>query len=95
MLIAENKWRSIKDGIDGRLIDFGKEEEIPLRTLIEELLEIVDDVVDWLGVRREIDYVHTILDKGTSADRQLKIYSETGSLKDVVDNLVAETIEGC
>lgn len=94
-LIAENKWRAIKEGIEGELIDFGKAQEVPLRFLINELLELVDDVVDELGSREEIEHVNTILKEGTSADRQLKRYSETSSLEDVVDMLAEETMMGC
>ncbi|MFQ5707973.1 MAG: carboxylate-amine ligase [bacterium] len=94
-LINENKWRAIKDGIDSKLIDFGKEEEVPLRFLVNELLELIDDVVDQLGTREEIELVRTILEEGTSADRQLRIYKETGDLKAVVDQLAEETVIGC
>ena len=93
-LVAENKWRAIKDGLDGNLVDFGKEEEVPVRYLIEELLDIVDDVVDSLGVREEIEYIRVMLEAGSSADRQLKTYEETGNLEAVVDQLAAETITG-
>jgi carboxylate-amine ligase len=94
-LIAENKWRATKDGIDGKLIDFGKQEEVPFRFLAEELLDIVDDVVDPLGSRQEIEHIRTILKQGTSADRQLAVFQETNSLEAVVDMLAAETIMGC
>ena len=94
-LIAENKWRAIKDGIDGKLIDLGKEEEVPLRLLMSELLDIIDDVVDELGTRREIERIRTILKEGTSADRQLRKYHETNDLKAVVDMLAEETVLGC
>lgn len=93
-LIRENKWRAIRYGVEGRLIDFGKREEVPVRDLALELLELVDDVLDPLGVRREAEYVQTILDEGTSADRQLATWRETGSLEAVVDQLVEETREG-
>lgn len=93
--IAENKWRAIKDGLDGQLIDFGKEEAVPIRFLLTELLELIDDVVDELGVRGEIEYIHTMLKEGTSADRQLRRYQETERLEAVVDMLVEETITGC
>lgn len=94
-LIAENKWRAIREGIDGKLIDFGIEQEVPLRFLMNELLELIDDVVDELGTRQEIEYVQTILSEGTSADRQLRVYREAGDLKAVVDLLIEETREGC
>jgi carboxylate-amine ligase len=93
-LIQENKWRAVRWGIHGKLIDFGKQKEVPVRDLILELLEFVDDVVDELGSRKELEYIHTILEHGTSADRQLRTYEETGDLNKVVDQLVAETMEG-
>ena len=93
-LIQENKWRAVRWGLEGKLIDFGKQKEVPVRDLILELLEFVDDVVDELGSRKELEYVHRIMEQGTSADRQLKIFDETGDLKSVVDQLIAETMEG-
>lgn len=84
-LINENKWRASRYGIDGRLIDFGKEQEVGTRILINELLEFVDDVVDDLGSRHAIRYVSKMLDTGTGADRQLKVYEETGNLVSVMD----------
>ncbi len=94
-LIAENKWLAVRDGIDGNLIDFGKEESVPLRFLMSELLEILQDVVEPLGIQNEIAHVETILREGTSADRQLAVYRETGDVKAVVDMLADETIMGC
>ena len=93
MLIQENKWRAVRWGLDGKMIDFGKQTEVPVRDLILELLEFIDDVVDDLGSRKEIDHVHTILKRGTSADRQLKVYEETNDLKAVVDDLINLTLE--
>ena len=66
-----------------------------LAALIHEILELIDDVVDELGTREEVEYVHTILNEGSSADRQLRVYRETGDLKAVVDALVEETSQGC
>ncbi len=93
-LIEENKWRAARWGLDGKLIDFGKREEVPMRDLAEELLGFVDDVVDELNSRREVEYLRTILRDGTSADRQLRVYKETGDLKKVVQHVVQETRAG-
>jgi len=93
-LVAENKWRAMRYGIDGRLIDFGKQAEVPMRELAVELLEFVDDVVDELGSRQAVEYVHTILRDGTSADRQLRAHHESASLTAVVDHLCDETMAG-
>lgn len=84
-LLNENKWRASRYGIDGTLIDFGKESEVNTRVLIYELLDFVDDVVDDLGSRHAINYVHKILENGTGADRQLNAYDQNNSLIDVVD----------
>ena len=93
-LIMENKWRASRYGMDGKLIDFGKQIEVPARDLIREYLEFVDDVVDELDSREEINYIHTMLDEGSGADRQLRVYQETGDLKKVVDYIIEETEAG-
>ena len=94
-LIEENKWRAVRYGLDGNLIDFGKEIERPARELIREVLEwFLHDVVDELGSRKEVEYAFRILDEGSSADRQLRTYAATGNLHDVVDHMIAETREG-
>jgi carboxylate-amine ligase len=93
-LIEENKWRAARYGIEGKMIDFGKEEEVPMKRLIPELLELVDDVVDDLGSRSAVNYVHTILNEGTSAERQLRVFEQTGDLRAVVQHVVAETRAG-
>jgi glutamate---cysteine ligase / carboxylate-amine ligase len=90
-LISENKFRASRYGLDGKLIDFGKEAEVPERELMMEYLELIDPVVDELGSREEINYIQEMLRMGTGADRQLKVYQETGDLKKVVDYMVAET----
>ncbi len=95
-LIEENKWRAVRYGLDGKLIDFGKQEELPARDLIRELIEwFIGDVVDELGSRQEVEYAYKILAEGSSADRQLRKYRETGDMKAVVDQIVAETMECC
>jgi carboxylate-amine ligase len=94
-LIEENKWRAVRYGLNGRLIDLGKQQELAAGALVRELLEwFVDDVLDELGSRAEVEYAFHILEHGTSADRQLARYRETGDLKAVVDSLIAETAEG-
>jgi len=94
-LIEENKWRAVRYGLDGNLIDFGKQAEAPAREMIRELIEwFIGDIADELGSRREIEYALTILENGSSADRQVAVYERTHDLKSVVDSLIAETAEG-
>jgi len=90
-LISENKNRAARWGLDGKLIDFGKKMEVPTESLIDELLEFIDDVVDELGSRKEIEYVKEIYRMRPGADRQLKVYEQTKSLPAVVDYIIEET----
>lgn len=93
-LIMENKLRAARWGAKGLLIDFGKQCEVPYASLLDELLEFIDEVVDDLGSRNEVDHAKTILARGTGAERQLKVFRETGSLQAVVDYVVSETEHG-
>ncbi len=93
-LILENKWRAIRYGLDGKLLDLGKQKEVPVKDLIRELLEFVDDVLDPLNSRSEVEHIHTILERGTSADEQLKVFEESGGdFNAVVDMLMIRTLE--
>jgi carboxylate-amine ligase len=94
-LIDENKWRAVRYGLDGNLIDFGKQQELPARELIRELIDwFIADVVDELGSRKDVEYAYRILEEGSSADRQIAVYDKTGDIKAVVDHLIAESREG-
>ncbi|SKB74288.1 carboxylate-amine ligase [Soonwooa buanensis] len=92
LMISENKWRASKDGIHANLIDFGKETSVPYSDLLDELLLFIDDVVDELDCRQEVEYSREILKMGTGADRQLQVFNESGGdLKAVVDYMIFET----
>ena len=93
MLIEESKWNATRHGIDGKLLDFGKEQALPARDLIKELIDFLSDEIDELGTRKEVEHALTILERGTSADRQIAIFEETGDTKTVVDWLIEETIK--
>lgn len=93
-LIEENKWRAVRYGIDGKLIDFGKQEDIPTRELILELLEFVSEAADIFGSQEELDRIRAVLREGTSADKQIRVFAETKDMKAVVDHLIHETSLG-
>ena len=93
-LIKENKFRAARYGVQGNMIDFGLQKEVPTKELILELLDFIDDVVDELGSRNEINYVHTILKEGTGAAKQLAIFEETQDLTKVVDFITSEFTKG-
>ena len=93
-LLMENKFRAVRYGLEGKLIDFGKEQEVPECDLIEEYLQFIDEVVDELGCRDAIEHIRVMIRDGSGADRQLKVYRETGELKKVVDYMAEETRAG-
>jgi len=94
-LIEENKWRAVRYGLDGKLLDLGKKKEVPARELIHELIDwFLRDVLDELGTRKEVEYAYTIMEQGSSADRQLRAFEKTNSAKAVVDLLIEETRDG-
>lgn len=95
MLIEENKWRAVRYGLDGQLIDFGKREQVPTRVLVEELLDFVSEAADIFHTQDDLDRIRALCQEGTSADRQLRVFKETGNMKAVVDDLAEQTLIGC
>src|SRR5256712_8863269 len=93
-LLDENRWRATRYGIDGKLIDFGRETEVDTRSLLNELLEFVSTEVNELGTGNEMAHIERIMREGTGADRQLAVWERTQDMKAVVDHIVAETYEG-
>src|SRR5256885_1791570 len=93
-LLDENRWRASRYGIDGKLIDFGRETEVEARSLLNELLEFVSTEVNELDTQKEMAHIERIMREGTGADRQLTVWERTQDMKAVVDHIVAETYEG-
>ena len=91
-LIDENRWRAVRYGLDGNMIDFGIEEEVPTSDLIKELLTLVEPSAARLNALDELAHIHTILQRGTGADHQIKAWNEADEeLHAVVDYLIRET----
>ena len=93
-LLDENRWRAARYGLEGKMIDFGRETEVETRSLIGEILEFVSAEADELGSRREMEHVERILREGTGADRQLAVFARTNEMKAVVQQIIGETYEG-
>jgi len=102
MLISENVWRAQRYGFDESLADFGKGELVPYVDLLEEIIDIVTPAAEELGCLAEVQSARAIVDRGTSADRQLLAYDgiiEAGGTPDeglaaVVDLLIEDTRHG-
>ncbi len=91
-LIAENKWRAVRYGLQGKLLDFGIEQEVPIHDLLHELLERVEPVLDRLNCREEVSHLHNIMQRGASSDQQRQVWRQSGEDgKAVVDFLVSQT----
>jgi carboxylate-amine ligase len=101
MLIGENRWRAQRYGIDEGLVDFGKGEIVPYAHLLGELVELTREDAAALGCTAEVARAPEILERGTSAHRQRKVYAlaraagadKREALTKVVDALIAETVE--
>ena len=93
-LIDENRWRASRYGLEGKLIDFGRESEVEARQLVHELIDFIATETDELGSQREIEHVERILREGTGSDRQLATFARTKDMRAVVAGLVHETYEG-
>lgn len=99
-LVRENRWRAQRYGIEQGLVDFGKGEVVPFSTLLDELIDLVAEDAAYFGCTAEIAHARTIIQRGTSADRQLARYdsvkklggSEQAALMSVVDGIVEETV---
>lgn len=102
-LIEENRWRAHRYGIDAGLIDFGVGKIVSYKSLLDEMMEIISEDAQALDCVKEVNHAYTILERGTSAHNQLNIYNQSiengkpkdDALNDVVDGLIAKTIQGC
>ncbi len=92
LLIAENKWRAVRYGLEGNLIDFGIEQALPARDLVRELVERVEPFGAKLNSSDELAHVYTMLERGSSAEQQIKVWQAANQdAKAVVDFLITET----
>jgi len=99
-LIRENRWRAQRYGIEQGMVDFGRGEIVSFAELIEELFELVAEDAAYFGCTAEVAHARTIIQRGTSADRQLARYdavkalggTEQAALIAVVDEIVEETL---
>ncbi|MBO0781818.1 MAG: carboxylate-amine ligase [Ktedonobacteraceae bacterium] len=94
--LEENKWRAVRYGLDAEVLDFVRRRRLNMRDAIHELLEFVDDVVDELGIQREVLYLHSLISdpRGTGADRQIALYEAGGDIEAVQRYLMHQTLQG-
>jgi carboxylate-amine ligase len=95
-LVEENKWHAMRDGLDADVVDFARSRRLSMRDAIGEMLDFVDDVLDDLGSRQEMETLRALVadPRGTGADRQVAVYQQAGSVEAVTRMLVEQTVEG-
>lgn len=97
-LIEENRWRAQRYGMSQGLIDFGRGEVVPFGELLQELIELLTPQAEALNCVDELHSAQNMLASGTSADRQVDVYTmalksgadEQEALKQVVRSLIVE-----
>ena len=102
MLLTENRWRAMRYGSDEGLLDLARGELVPFKELLEEMIAMLKEDAIALDCVQEVEHARTILSRGTSAHRQVRVYdeakasgaSEREALIAVVDWLVKETASG-
>lgn len=93
--LLENKWRAVRYGIRGNMVDFGKGIEVPTIDLIYELLELISDSADELGCKKDLQYVHQMIANGTGAERQIQVWESSGKdFQKLMKYIVSETLYG-
>jgi glutamate---cysteine ligase / carboxylate-amine ligase len=91
-LVAENKWRAARDGLNAKLIDLSTDSERPATDAVRALVEQSRRAARELGCERELDLIEPLLERGSGADEQLAIYKESDSLLSVAKWLAEETV---
>lgn len=99
LTLEENRWRAMRHGVNGELIDLGVGKSVPFTNLIDELVEVLAEDAERLGTTKQLKHLKTIIKRGTSADKQRKIFNKAiqegankhDALKAVVDHLIVET----
>jgi glutamate---cysteine ligase / carboxylate-amine ligase len=100
MLISENIWRAQRYGVEGSLMDYGRGVLVPFKDLVEEMIQMIRPDAEELGCLEAVEHARTIVEAGTSADRQVKVYkaavdqgmTNDEALRAVVDYLLEDTL---
>lgn len=72
LLIEENRWQAKRHGIAAQFIDeFGSGERLPFAERLEQLLALIAEDVAHFGCEDAVAQARRILERGTSADRQV------------------------
>ena len=84
--IEENKWSAQRYGLEGLFIDHETHEALATRTAIETLVARLSETTS-----RDLSGLQRVLGEPTESVRQLEVWRETGSTREVAKYLAART----
>ena len=94
-LVAENKWRAVRHGLDADLVDLTRDEQRPAREALRELAELAAPAARRLGCAGELALLETVLARGDGASEQRAAAEAAGgSLLGVARQLCEHTLQG-
>lgn len=99
IMMNENRWTAQRYGMTRHMIDMSKGKAMDFASLIEELIEMLEEDATALQCLNEVRHARKILERGTSACNQLEAYQKAiaggaeapEALRAVVDHLIEET----
>jgi glutamate---cysteine ligase / carboxylate-amine ligase len=92
-VIADNKWRASRHGLDAAIVTSDSGATAPLRDEVYELLRDLEPVAWRLGCAEELAVATEVLECGAPYERQRAVHTSEGDLRSVVDALVTELAE--
>lgn len=90
--IEENRWRALRDGLDGRLIDLDTRVEKPAVDAVRSLVAQVEPLAGTLCLEEALTVVERMVNEGNSAQRQLRMLRDGVSLEEIHRRMVQETM---
>ncbi len=91
-LIDENRWLAKRDGVTASLIDEASGAAVPMRAIVEDTIDLVIEDADRLGCLPSLQHLHRILDRGTSANSQLRVYNQARAKGASGDDALSEVV---
>jgi glutamate---cysteine ligase / carboxylate-amine ligase len=93
ILTSENKWLAARYGLEAPVMDLvtGRRNRIPVAQLVRRTLREIEPHARDLGSERELEGVLELLDRGNSADRQLRIFNANRDIVEVVSEIADAT----
>jgi glutamate---cysteine ligase / carboxylate-amine ligase len=85
ILTSENKWLAARYGLEAPVMDLatGRRIRIPIAKLVRRTLRELEPHARELGSERELEGIEALLDRGNSAERQLRVFNANRDIVEV------------